>query len=161
MGASASDALTQLAAAREKGERIVFTNGCFDILHAGHVAYLEQARRLGDRLVLGLNSDDSITRLKGAARPINSLAARARVLQALRSVDWVIPFGEPENDDTPTRLIEQVCPDILVKGGDYAADEIAGAEFVLANGGQVQVVDFVEGYSSSKIIDAIRAGEES
>jgi len=161
VGASASDALTQIAAAREKGERIVFTNGCFDILHAGHVAYLAQARRLGDRLVLGLNNDDSITRLKGAGRPINPLAARARVLQALRSVDWVIPFGEPENDDTPTRLIEQVRPDILVKGGDYAADEIAGAEFVLANGGHVQVVDFVEGYSSSKIIDAIREGEES
>lgn len=149
-------ALEQIALAQRHGEKIVFTNGCFDILHAGHVAYLEEARALGDRLVVGLNSDESIARLKGPGRPVNVLAARARVLKALQSVDWVIPFGEVKNDDTPRRLVEQVQPDVLVKGGDYQAHEIAGAEFVLANGGDVKTVSFLEGYSSSRIISAIK-----
>ncbi|MEL0047737.1 MAG: bifunctional D-glycero-beta-D-manno-heptose-7-phosphate kinase/D-glycero-beta-D-manno-heptose 1-phosphate adenylyltransferase HldE [Gammaproteobacteria bacterium] len=153
---SSSTALEQISAARGNGEKIVFTNGCFDILHAGHVAYLEEARALGDRLVVGLNNDESISRLKGADRPINGLAARARVLKALNSVDWVIPFGEQENEDKPAPLIEQVLPDVLVKGGDYQVNEISGAEFVLANGGTVKVVGFIDGFSSSKIIDAIR-----
>jgi D-beta-D-heptose 7-phosphate kinase/D-beta-D-heptose 1-phosphate adenosyltransferase len=105
---------------------------------------------------VGLNNNASIARLKGADRPINGLAARARVLNGLKSVDWVISFGDTENGDTPARLIEQVQPDVLVKGGDYQVDEIAGAEFVLANGGEVKVVSFLGGFSSSKIIDAIK-----
>lgn len=154
--ASSAAVLEQINTARGNGEKIVFTNGCFDILHAGHVAYLEEARALGDRLVVGLNNDASIARLKGADRPINGLAARARVLNGLKSVDWVISFGDTENGDKPSRLIEQVQPDVLVKGGDYQVDEIAGAEFVLANGGEVKVVSFLGGFSSSKIIDAIK-----
>jgi len=155
---SSASVLEQIAMARSNGEKIVFTNGCFDILHAGHVEYLDAARALGDRLVVGLNNDESIVRLKGADRPINGLVARARVLRALKSVDWIIPFGELEDEDTPAMLISQVQPDVLVKGGDYQAHEISGAEFVLANGGEVRVVDFVEGYSSTKIIDAIKQG---
>ena len=150
----------EIAVARANGQKIVFTNGCFDILHAGHVAYLAEARALGDKLVVGLNNDDSIARLKGADRPINGLAARAQVLNALKSVDWVIPFGDRENDDTPARLIEQVQPDVLVKGGDYQVHEIAGAEFVLASGGDVKVVSFLDGFSSSKIIDAIKQSSD-
>jgi D-beta-D-heptose 7-phosphate kinase/D-beta-D-heptose 1-phosphate adenosyltransferase len=149
--------LNHIAFARQTGERIVFTNGCFDILHAGHVRYLAQARALGDRLVVGLNSDASVRRLKGAQRPVNPIEDRATVLSALASVDWVLPFGDDaEEGDTPLRLIQQVVPDVLVKGGDYRIDQIVGADWVLARGGQVQVLDFVEGRSTSGVIQKIQ-----
>lgn len=140
-----------VAAARQRGERIVMTNGCFDILHPGHVAYLEQAANLGDRLVVAVNDDASVTRLKGPDRPVNSLAQRMAVLAGLRSVDWVVPFGE----DTPERLICAVKPDYLVKGGDYRPDEIAGSGCVRAAGGEVVVLDFVEGFSTTAIIKSL------
>ena len=143
--------------AQKRGEKIVFTNGCFDILHAGHVKYLARAKTLGGKLVVGLNNDDSISRLKGVQRPINPLQERAAVLLALASVDWVIPFGCAEEDDTPAKLIEQINPDVLVKGGDYRVEEIAGADFVLANGGQVEVLDFIEQCSTSNVIDKIKS----
>ena len=153
------DVMRHIEFARMSGERIVFTNGCFDILHAGHVRYLEQAKALGDRLVVGINNDASVGRLKGASRPVNNLEERATVLTGLASVDWVIPFGDQngdEYDDTPFRLIEQIQPDVLVKGGDYTIDKIVGAELVQNNGGQVAVIEFVEGCSTTRIIDKIR-----
>jgi len=119
--------------ARARGERIVFTNGCFDLLHAGHVAYLQQAREMGDRLIVAVNDDESVACLKGPQRPVTPLQQRMEVLAALAAVDYVVPFGE----DTPERLIRQVVPDVLVKGGDYDADRIVGAEVVQAHGGQV------------------------
>jgi D-beta-D-heptose 7-phosphate kinase / D-beta-D-heptose 1-phosphate adenosyltransferase len=137
--------------ARAAGERLVMTNGCFDILHDGHVAYLQQAKRLGDRLIVAVNDDDSVRRLKGADRPINSVEQRMAVLAGLASVDWVCPFGE----DTPEALIRAVGPDVLVKGGDYRPEQIAGADAVLARGGEVRVLDFVPGRSTSRIIGAI------
>ncbi|MDX3772599.1 bifunctional D-glycero-beta-D-manno-heptose-7-phosphate kinase/D-glycero-beta-D-manno-heptose 1-phosphate adenylyltransferase HldE [Chromatiaceae bacterium AAb-1] len=149
--------LQHIQFARQNGEKIVFTNGCFDILHAGHVRYLAQARALGDRLVVGLNADASVSRLKGASRPVNTLADRATILSALASVDWVVPFGDtPEEQDTPLQLIEQIKPDILVKGGDYQPDTIVGADVVLRNGGEVRVLDFLAGRSTSSVINKIR-----
>jgi D-beta-D-heptose 7-phosphate kinase/D-beta-D-heptose 1-phosphate adenosyltransferase len=139
--------------ARGRGESIVMTNGCFDVLHAGHVAYLEEAKSLGDRLIVAVNDDDSVRRLKGASRPFNSLADRMLVLAGLASVDWVVPFSE----HTPARLIGALLPDVLVKGGDYRAEEIAGAKDVLAHGGEVQVLSFREGHSSTRIIDKLRS----
>ncbi|MBK1722440.1 bifunctional D-glycero-beta-D-manno-heptose-7-phosphate kinase/D-glycero-beta-D-manno-heptose 1-phosphate adenylyltransferase HldE [Thiocystis violacea] len=141
-----------VAAARAAGERVVMTNGCFDILHEGHVAYLQQARRLGDRLIVAVNDDASVRRLKGEGRPINRVEQRMAVLAGLASVDWVCPFGE----DTPESLICAVKPDILVKGGDYQPDQIAGADCVRANGGEVRVLGFLPGRSTSRIIGAIR-----
>jgi len=138
-------------AAQARGEKVVMTNGCFDILHAGHVAYLEQARRLGDRLVVAVNDDASVARLKGPKRPINTLARRAQVLAGLAAVDWVVAFSE----DTPARLIEAVLPDLLVKGGDYRPEEIAGGEAVIANGGEVRVLGFEDGVSTTTMIDTI------
>jgi D-beta-D-heptose 7-phosphate kinase/D-beta-D-heptose 1-phosphate adenosyltransferase len=137
-----------LALARARGEQIVMTNGCFDLIHAGHVSYLEQARALGDRLVVAVNDDDSVRRLKGDSRPLNPLEARMTVLAALAAVDWVVSFSE----DTPARVIERLAPDVLVKGGDYAPEDIAGAQSVRARGGQVKVLDYVDGYSSSDIL---------
>jgi D-beta-D-heptose 7-phosphate kinase/D-beta-D-heptose 1-phosphate adenosyltransferase len=128
------------------------TNGCFDILHAGHVTYLQQAAKLGDRLVIAVNDDASVRRLKGKDRPVNNLQSRMTVLAALECVDWVVPFTE----ETPARLIEKLSPDVLVKGGDYKPDEIAGAEHVRKKGGQVIVLDFVQGHSTTAIIDGIR-----
>ncbi|UQB42428.1 bifunctional D-glycero-beta-D-manno-heptose-7-phosphate kinase/D-glycero-beta-D-manno-heptose 1-phosphate adenylyltransferase HldE [Thiomicrospira microaerophila] len=149
--------LQHIGFAKQNGERIVFTNGCFDILHAGHVRYLNQAKALGDRLVVGLNSDASVRRLKGDARPINSLEDRAAVLAGLACVDWVVPFGDsPEEQDTPLKLIQQVAPDVLVKGGDYSIDSIVGADFVLAQGGEVKVLSFVAGKSTTGIINKAR-----
>jgi D-beta-D-heptose 7-phosphate kinase / D-beta-D-heptose 1-phosphate adenosyltransferase len=141
-----------LGQARAKGERIVMTNGCFDILHAGHVTYLQQAAKLGDRLIVAVNDDASVRRLKGRERPVNTLQARMTVLAGLEAVDWVVPFSE----DTPARLIEKLSPDVLVKGGDYKPDEIAGADHVKRKGGRVIVLDFVQGHSTSAIIDGIR-----
>lgn len=149
--------LHHIELARQRGEKIVFTNGCFDILHAGHVRYLAQAKARGEKLVVGLNNDASISRLKGPERPINPLDERATVIGALASVDWVIPFGAVEENDTPAKLIEQVKPDVLVKGGDYKVEEIAGADFVLANGGTVEVLEFVNGCSTSNVIKKIQS----
>ena len=128
------------------------TNGCFDILHAGHVHYLMQARQLGDRLIVAVNDDDSVRRLKGTSRPINPLNHRMTILNALECVDWVIPFSE----DTPEQLIGEILPNILVKGGDYQVNQIAGSQHVLAHGGQVLVLDFLEGYSTTEMIAAIQ-----
>lgn len=147
-----ADVHQHIAFAKKNGQRIVFTNGCFDILHAGHVKYLAQAKAMGDKLVVGLNNDESIARLKGADRPINPLSERAMVLSALASVDWVIPFGSEAQGDTPAELIAQLNPDVLVKGGDYEVSEIAGAEHVLSHGGTVEVLDFLNGCSTSNII---------
>ena len=138
-------------AAQARGEKVVMTNGCFDILHAGHVAYLEQARRLGDRLIVAVNDDASIARLKGPTRPINPLQRRMQVLAGLGAVDWVVPFSE----DTPASLIETVLPDVLVKGGDYQPADIAGGEAVIANGGEVRVLDFEDGVSTTAMISTI------
>lgn len=133
-------------------QTIVFTNGCFDVLHFGHVHYLLEAKKLGDILVVGLNSDDSVRRLKGPERPINGEKERAFVLAALCCVDYVVLFEE----DTPENLIKAVLPDVLVKGGDYALDQIVGADFVNQNGGTVTTIPFVEGYSSSRIIEQLK-----
>jgi D-beta-D-heptose 7-phosphate kinase/D-beta-D-heptose 1-phosphate adenosyltransferase len=147
--------LRHIALARRAGEKIVFTNGCFDILHAGHISYLEKAKSLGQRLVVGLNSDSSIRRLKGPSRPINELAHRATLLTALKAVDWVIPFGA-EGDDTPIDLINALKPDVLVKGGDYSLETIIGAKETLARGGEVKIIEFVDGCSTTKTIEKIR-----
>jgi len=149
--------LQHIEFAKQNGERIVFTNGCFDILHAGHVRYLAQAKALGDRLVVGLNADASIKRLKGESRPVNPLDERATVLASLASVDWVLPFGDDmAEQDTPLQLILKVKPDVLVKGGDYSIDTIVGAKEVLAGGGEVKVLQFVDGCSTSNIISKIK-----
>ena len=145
--------LTALKPARRDGEKIVLTNGCFDILHPGHVHYLQQARALGDRLVVLVNSDASVARLKGQGRPVNGLADRMTMLAALECVDWVLPFEE----DTPRDMICRILPDILVKGGDYKnVEDIAGHECVLANGGEVKLLGFVEGHSTTAMIENIR-----
>ena len=140
-----------LAAWRRAGARVVFTNGCFDLLHLGHVDYLEKARALGDRLVVGLNTDASVRALK-PGRPIQDETARARLMAALAFVDAVVLFGEP----TPLQLIEAVQPDILVKGDDYPIDGIVGHELVLNKGGQVLTVPLVAGYSTTRIIEKVR-----
>ncbi len=138
--------------ARQAGEKVVFTNGCFDILHAGHVAYLEEARALGDRLIVAVNDDASVTRLKGAGRPVNPLEQRLRVLSALAAVDWVVGFHE----DTPEKLLKLLRPDVLVKGGDYGVDEVVGADIVRAAGGEVRVLSLVEDCSTTAIVDRIQ-----
>lgn len=144
-----------LDAWRAAGERIVFTNGVFDLLHRGHVEYLEDARTLGDRLVVGVNSDASVRRLKGPLRPLVPEAERAEVLAALESVDLVVVFG----DDTPLALIEEVAPDVLAKGGDWALERIVGRELVEARGGRVVQVPMRAGWSTTSIIDRILAGK--
>lgn len=151
-GVLSESQLTQMVkAAQQQGERVVMTNGCFDILHAGHVAYLTEAAKLGDRLIVAVNTDDSVRALKGEGRPINPVERRMAVLAGLAAVDWVVPFGE----DTPRRLISEVLPDVLVKGGDYQIDEIAGGKEVMANGGEVKVLLFKEGVSTTAIIKQI------
>jgi rfaE bifunctional protein nucleotidyltransferase chain/domain len=137
-----------------EGKKVVFTNGCFDLLHRGHVEYLEQARALGDALIVGVNTDASVARLcKGAGRPLNRETDRARVLAALAAVDRVVLFDE----DTPLALITELQPDILVKGGDYRLEEIVGREVVLARGGQVLVIPLVPGYATTSLVNAIRS----
>lgn len=135
--------------AKRSGKKIVFSNGCFDILHLGHVEYLCKASQEGEILILGLNSDASVKRLKGEARPINDQRARALVLSSLQCVDAVVIFEE----DTPLNLIKRIEPDVLIKGGDYSIDTIVGAKEVLERGGKVKTIELVEGYSSSKIIE--------
>ena len=144
------DLLTALEPERSQ-KKIVFTNGCFDILHIGHVRYLQEARSLGDLLVVGLNSDSSVKLLKGEARPIQVEEDRGEVLAALSCVDFVVPFGE----ETPQRLIEAVKPNVLVKGGDWPVEKIVGADFVLKNGGEVKTLQFVEGRSTSSILEKV------
>jgi D-beta-D-heptose 7-phosphate kinase/D-beta-D-heptose 1-phosphate adenosyltransferase len=138
--------------ARAHGERIVMTNGCFDILHAGHVSYLEKARALGDRLIVAVNDDASVRRLKGENRPVNSLDHRMHVLSSLQSVDWVVAFS----GETPEQLICKLNPDVLVKGGDYRPEDIAGSRCVRDNGGEVVVLDYIEGCSTTRIIEQLK-----
>jgi D-beta-D-heptose 7-phosphate kinase/D-beta-D-heptose 1-phosphate adenosyltransferase len=134
--------------AKKNGEKVVFTNGCFDILHAGHVSYLQQARALGDRLIVAINSDESVTRIKGEGRPINSLERRLAVLEGLQSVNWVSCF----EGDTPEELIAQLQPSILVKGGDYTEEQVVGREIVEGYGGEVRVMSMVSDCSTTEII---------
>ena len=150
-------AATRVASWRSAGERIVFTNGVFDLLHRGHVEYLEQAAALGDRLVIGINSDASVRRLKGAERPLTPQSERAELLQALACVDLVVVFDQ----DTPERLIQEIAPDVLVKGGDWAVERIVGKEFVEARGGQVLNVPLRQGLSTTALLERVRAGRSA
>ena len=134
---------------RKQNKKVVFTNGCFDLLHVGHVRYLEQAKSLGDILVVGINSDLSVQKLKGPTRPIQNENDRAEILASLKAVDHTVIFTE----ETPLRLIQQVKPDLLVKGGDWKPDQIVGSDFVMANGGQVKSLQFTEGRSTTSIIE--------
>ncbi|CCN82089.1 Bifunctional protein hldE (Includes: D-beta-D-heptose 7-phosphate kinase; D-beta-D-heptose 1-phosphate adenosyltransferase) [Vibrio nigripulchritudo SFn27] len=149
-----ADLIDAVKKARAKGEKVVMTNGCFDILHAGHVSYLNHAAELGDRLIVAVNTDESVKALKGPGRPVNSTDRRMAVLAGLGAVDWVVPFSE----ETPQRLISEVLPSLLVKGGDYKPEEIAGGEEVIAAGGEVRVLNFEDGCSTTEIIEAIKGG---
>lgn len=149
---SENELCTEVKKLQKRGKKIVMTNGCFDIMHKGHVSYLKRARALGDRLIVAVNSDRSVSALKGSSRPIVPLEARMEMLAALDCVDFVVAFDE----DTPQRLIAKILPDILVKGGDYKVEQIAGHKEVLANGGSVQILPFIDGFSTSKIIDKIK-----
>lgn len=151
-----TELLALLHDAMQQPKRWVMTNGCFDVLHPGHVAYLEQARALGDGLIVAVNDDASVRRLKGDSRPVNHMAARMRVLAGLAAVDYVVAFTE----DTPARLIGEMLPDVLVKGGDYEPEQVAGGEVVIANGGAVQILDFVDGYSTSSTIAKIQLSDQ-
>ena len=143
--------LDQIASWRSQGQKIVFTNGCFDLLHLGHVDYLEKARQFGDKLVLGLNTDASISRIKGPSRPLQDEMARARIMASLLFIDAVVLF----NEDTPLELIRAIQPDILVKGDDYAIEDIVGHDIVLTRGGEVKTVSLVKGYSTTNIVNKI------
>ncbi len=132
--------------------KMVFTNGCFDIIHQGHIGYLAKAAEMGDYLVIGLNSDQSVSRLKGSGKPIQSEESRAIILASLFFVDYIIIFTE----DTPGKLIEKLLPEVLVKGGDYTAEEIVGYETVKSKGGEVRIIEFLEGFSSSNILGRIK-----
>jgi rfaE bifunctional protein nucleotidyltransferase chain/domain len=140
--------------AKTYDKKIVFTNGCFDIIHSGHIKYLNDSKKLGDILVVGLNSDASVKRLKGSDRPINSENDRALVLSALKSIDYVSIFDE----DTPLELITEIIPDIITKGGDYNPETIVGADIVINNGGKVVIIQYVEGKSTTSIIDKMKQG---
>ena len=142
----------QISEWRKKKHKLVFTNGCFDLLHLGHVDYLAKARDLGDKLIIGLNTDSSVSRIKGPLRPVKDQESRATILAAMQFVDAVIFFDQ----ETPIDLITWVQPDVLVKGGDYTLEGIVGHEIVLEKGGEVKTIPFVEGYSSSKLIDNIK-----
>lgn len=146
---SASSIAKELSPLKQQHKKIVFTNGCFDLLHVGHVRYLQEARSLGDLLVVGVNSDASVKRLKGPTRPVQNENDRAEILAALGCVDYTVIFTE----DTPENLIKEVVPGILVKGGDWKIEQIVGADFVLANGGKVLSLQFVDGKSTTKIIE--------
>ena len=142
----------KLAAWRFQDKKIVFTNGVFDLLHTGHITYLTKAAELGEKLIVGLNADTSVKRLKGPDRPVNDEKSRAMLLASFFFIDAVVLF----DDDTPLDLITQVMPDILVKGADYSIDNIVGAKEVIANGGEVKTIDFVDGFSSTSIIQKIK-----
>ena len=143
---------SQVRSWQNEGKKVVFTNGVFDLLHIGHITYLAKAAELGDKLIIGLNSDNSVKRIKGEDRPVNDQNSRAALLAALFFVDAITVFEE----DTPFNLITGLLPDILVKGADYSVEQIVGAKEVLANGGAVKTINFVEGYSSTSIINKIR-----
>ncbi len=145
----------ELAVWRFKNKKIVFTNGCFDILHLGHINYLSKAKDFGDVLVIGLNTDDSVSRIKDEHRPVVNENARAMILASLHFVDAVVLFDE----DTPYNLIKQVQPDILVKGSDYKTGDIVGADIVKANGGEIITIEFLDGYSTTSIINKLKEGE--
>jgi len=145
---------SQLENWRSTNQKIVFTNGCFDLLHFGHIDYLAKARDLGDKLIVGLNTDASVQKLKGSSRPIKDEVSRAHLLASMQFVDAVILFDQ----ETPINLISQIKPDVLVKGGDYTIEGIVGHEVVQKNGGEVCTLDFVQGYSSSTLIDKIKKG---
>jgi D-beta-D-heptose 7-phosphate kinase/D-beta-D-heptose 1-phosphate adenosyltransferase len=151
------DAARALAAWRAAGQKIVFTNGVFDLVHRGHVEYLEEARALGDRLVVGVNGDASVRRLKGPARPIVPEDDRIAMVDALESVDLAVRFDE----DTPETLIREVAPDVLVKGGDWAVDDIVGRAFVEARGGRVERIRLREGWSTTRILQRIADGKSA
>jgi D-beta-D-heptose 7-phosphate kinase/D-beta-D-heptose 1-phosphate adenosyltransferase len=146
-----SPARLQALLKKQRRKKVVFTNGCFDILHAGHVTYLEKAKKLGDILVIALNTDASTKRLKGPTRPVNPLKDRAKVIAALESVTYVTWFDE----DTPLKLIQKTLPDILVKGGDYKPKDIVGYSEVVENGGQVKVISFLKGRSTTNILKRV------
>ena len=146
----------EINVAKHNGKKIVMTNGCFDILHPGHITYLEEAKTLGDVLVVAVNSDHSVARLKGPSRPVNTLKIRQQMLAALSSVDWVVDFEE----DTPENIVHLISPDVLVKGGDYSVNNIAGANHVRAMGGQVMVLPFINGYSTTEFIDRLGASRQ-
>ena len=131
------------------------TNGCFDVLHAGHITYLKEARAMGDCLIIAVNDDDSVKRLKGSMRPVNILAYRMQLLAELQCVDYVVPFSE----DTPENIISAILPDILVKGGDYAPHEIAGGKQVMENGGRIEIIDLVPGCSTTRTLEKLKEGE--
>ncbi len=141
--------LKLLEASRASGNKVVFTNGCFDLLHVGHVRYLQEARKQGAMLVVGVNSDHSVKRLKGPSRPIQNESDRAEILLALKSVDAVVIFTE----DTPESIIKAIKPDVLVKGGDWKIEQIVGGDFVIKNGGQVKSLTFIDGKSTTKLIE--------
>jgi len=138
--------------AKANGEKVVFTNGCFDIIHAGHVGYLQEAKDQGDRLIVALNDDASVTRLKGAGRPINPIERRMAVVAGLEAVDWVVSFDE----DTPIALLQTLQPDVLIKGGDYGISEVVGADIVQAYGGAVKVLAFLDNCSTTGIVEKIQ-----
>lgn len=144
---------TKLTEWRKKGERVVFTNGCFDLLHLGHIDYLEKASQLGDRMIIGINSDTSVRRLKGSSRPLQAEDARSRLLAALAFVDAVVLFEE----DTPLALITALQPDVLVKGDDYTIETIVGADVVLQKGGRVETISLVEGCSTTALVNKIKS----
>jgi len=144
--------LIALNEARSRGEKVVFTNGCFDILHAGHVDYLKEARQEGDRLIVAINDDQSVHKLKGEGRPINALDRRLTMLAGLASVDWVLSFS----GDTPEALLETLKPDVLVKGGDYRIDEVVGADIVRGYGGDVKILKLVDGLSTTSLAEKIK-----
>ena len=148
-----SELAVRTANLKSNGKKVVFTNGCFDLIHPGHVDYLYKARDLGDFLVIGVNSDASVSRLKGTHRPIQNEYSRLQVLAALGCVDALVIF----NEETPLRLISELLPDVLVKGGDYTFDSIVGADQVMKNGGNVEIIPFLEGYSTSSIEAKIKA----
>ena len=143
----------EVARLKKAGKTVAFTNGCFDILHYGHVSYLEKAKKSGRVLIVGLNSDASVRRLKGPTRPVNPQLARASVMAALESVDYVTIFGE----DTPDKLIKAILPDVLIKGADWKNKPVIGADVVKANGGKVEFIKFVDHFSTTKIIENVRA----
>lgn len=145
-----SDCVKELSSKRQN-KKVVFTNGCFDLLHVGHVRYLQDARRLGDFLIVGLNSDSSVRQLKGEERPVQTESDRAEILAALSGVDYVVIFSE----ETPLHLIEAIKPDVLVKGGDWTIDKIIGSQFVILNGGEVKSLPFHQGRSTSSIIQKV------
>jgi rfaE bifunctional protein nucleotidyltransferase chain/domain len=145
------EALSMLKIWHYIGQKVVFTNGCFDLVHRGHVNYLSRASSLGDKMIIGLNTDQSVSRIKGPSRPLQDELSRAEVLASMFFVDAVVLFDE----ETPFELIDFLKPDILVKGSDYSIDKIVGADVVIANGGRVETMDFMEGYSSTNIINKI------